>query len=166
MAKRRKVKVVDLAEWPIGLDFNWSLCVICQTHTGQPLITATADGCRSLAENLNAFSKSGSLPSTVRIQHMDDGSGLQQTLSKKVAKYHKVCRTRYISAKLKHPEQSKSDASTTTVDESKSEILSRNTRSSSNFVDIKTVCIFCDCSHRFSKDKLHSALTLGIGPNI
>ena len=69
MAKRRKVEVVDLAEWPIGPDFNWSLCVICQAHTGQPLITATADGCRSLAENLNAFSKSGSLPSSVHIQN-------------------------------------------------------------------------------------------------
>ena len=100
MTKRRKVELVDLAEWPKGPAFDWNLCALCQTCTSQPLISATAAGCSSLAESLKAFSDYGALPSSVRIHHMDDGIGLMETLNKNGAKYHKMCRNSYGSLQL------------------------------------------------------------------
>ena len=42
----------------------------------------------------------------------------------------------------------------------------RNTRSSTNFVNLKSVCLYCDCAKRSMRDRLHSFSTLDIGLSV
>ena len=67
MSKKRKTELVGLEHWPVVpvAAIDWTLCILCQEKTSQPLVTPTAPGYVSLAENLSSFQKHGALPATV-----------------------------------------------------------------------------------------------------
>ena len=92
MSKKRKVELVNLVDWSVNstTPLNWTLCVICQTPSDQHLITPTQAGYESLASNLQQFVDRSALPSSVRIDRMNDGSGIENTLMSSNAKYHKM----------------------------------------------------------------------------
>ena len=167
MANKRKLELVDLNQefLPPPIPLDWTLCVLCQISSDQPLQTPTHVGYLSLADNLSSFAESGLLPSTVRFQQLNDGSGLVETLEKNQGKYHKVCRSRYDSFKLARlVRSSNAGPSSSDLDECPTTAC-RNLWSSSNTVDIRTVCIFCD-SGALRDNPLVNASTLDIGSSI
>ena len=172
MSKKRKVELVNLVDWSVNstTPLNWTLCVICQTPSDQHLITPTQAGYESLASNLQQFVDRSALQSSVRIDRMNDGSGIENTLMSNNAKYHKMCRSKYNSRQLERI----ASASTTVLtvsdsgdDESQLPTSSgaRSTRSASNASDIKKTCIFCDGVPENSSP-LVAAMTKDTGPNI
>ena len=107
MSKKRRLSHVDLSIWPTTSlpDINWVQCILCQTDTDQPLIQPTESGYISLIDHLREFAKLDALPRTVRLQQMDDGSGVLQTFVTHNAKYHKICRNMYDAQKLSRLQQ-------------------------------------------------------------
>ena len=90
---------------------DWNKCVLCQKHTKENLrnpanfrgsnTKCNADtGYKILGANLNSFSKIGSLPMDIDIARLDDGSGIENTLRKNQAKWHKSCRNKVDNQKL------------------------------------------------------------------
>ena len=60
-----------------------------------------------MAENLQGFFAIGALPFDVKQNQLDDGSGLFNTLSKHEASWHKSCKDKINSTKLKRAEKRK-----------------------------------------------------------
>ena len=88
--------------------FEWSLCILCQKLTKEslqcPVRSKRLDlgaGYKSMAENLQGFFAIGALPFDVKQNKLDDGSGLFNTLSKHEAPWHKSCKDKINSTKLK-----------------------------------------------------------------
>lgn len=164
MSKKRKLSHVDLSDWPTtafpGID--WAQCLLCQTGADQVLIQPTLAGYRSLIEHLTEFAKHDALPRTVRLQQMDDGSGLLQTFVSHNAQYHKSCRSKYDSQKVARL-QARGERDEIEVESGTS---SRTTRSSHEAFDIKSVCLFCEDDQTNPKEKLVQASTMSIGETI
>ena len=77
---------------------DWNLCVLCQKTNSDPLIDPSKarnksqpSGHKTLANNLAELDKLGALPLLIDISRLDDGSGLEETLLKNTAKWHKEC---------------------------------------------------------------------------
>ena len=93
---------------------EWSLCILCQKLTKEslqcPVRSKRLDlgaGYKSMAENLQGFFAIGALPFDVKQNQLDDGSGLFNTLSKHEASWHKSCKDKINSTKLKRAEKRK-----------------------------------------------------------
>ena len=130
--------------------FQWSLCILCQNDTKEslqcPARSKRADlgaGYRSMAENLQRFFAIGAFPFDVNPIHLDDGSGLCNTLIKHEASWHKSCKDNINSTKLKRAEKRK-------ICEEPSPHSPRKTRRTSSFgssycgIKEEEVCFFCD----------------------
>ena len=94
--------------------FQWSLCILCQNNTKEslqcPARSKRADlvaGYHSMAENLQGLFAIGAFPFDVNPNHLDDGSGLCNTLLKHEASWHKSCKDKINSTKLKRAEKRK-----------------------------------------------------------
>ena len=88
----------------------WNLCALCQTYTiGEnlqcPANSTTKDvgaGYRSFAKNINEFVSLGTLPIfPLRLRHLDDGSGIDNTLMTNRASWHKSCHNKFDNQHLK-----------------------------------------------------------------
>ena len=56
------------------------------------LICPMVAGYTSLINNLSRFAEVNALPRSINFEQMNDGSGVLATLTRKCAKYHKLCR--------------------------------------------------------------------------
>lgn len=92
---------------PLAMD--WKLCIICQTtKTGEPL-QCPANSKRkdvgasysSFARNLEEFQKIGSVPGNLNVEDLNDGQGIEHTLTERKAMWHKTCRNAFGNAKEK-----------------------------------------------------------------
>ena len=162
MSKRRKLEVVDPAQDRTVVPIDWELCIVCQTTSNEPLVHPTLAGYESLINRLEKFAEHNALPTSVRLQQMNDGSGTLSTLSKNGAKYHKQCRNRYDDQKLSRLLSSLHAPDDTA---GATDCSSFTTRSSSASVDIKTSWLFCD-GPSLPENNLVSACTKKIGPKI
>ncbi|KAG7155159.1 hypothetical protein Hamer_G024624 [Homarus americanus] len=82
----------------------------------EPLICPAASkrhdggaGYKSLADNLLAFNELGEVVG-VNIEGLDEGEGIERTLTTRQAKWHKSCRVRYDNLKLQ-PAQKRKESS-------------------------------------------------------
>ncbi|KAK3910268.1 Chromosome-associated kinesin KIF4 [Frankliniella fusca] len=94
-------------------DFDWKLCVLCQSKSTGPStgplrcpglnpISNTVDqGYITLERNLLGFKALNALPSSVRISQLDDGSGIAKTLSAHRAKFHVACMNKFKTTELR-----------------------------------------------------------------
>ena len=89
---------------------DWSLCMLCQQSNKQQLREPAngrnqnqASGYSTLVNNLLEMEQLEELPDEINISHLDDGSGLRNTLEKNNAKWHKVCYDKYNSTKVLSP---------------------------------------------------------------
>ena len=87
---------------------DWKLCILCQEHTAEalrcPLQSKRADkgsGYTSLAEHLTQFNELGQLPSTMPIERLDEGHGIEAAMVANKAQYHQTCRLKYNETMLK-----------------------------------------------------------------
>jgi len=93
-----------------------------------------------MAENLQGFFAIGAFPFDLNQNHLDDGSGLCKTLIKHEASWHKSCKDKINSTKLKRTEKRK-------ICDEPSPLSPRKTRRTSSFglviaEPIKKSCAF------------------------
>ena len=95
------VQACKMAKWHVLVDtelkiptakridtggINWNFCILCQKDgTGLRIRYA------SLAEQLINFNELGHMQIEVDIKQLDDGSGIEATLAKHHAGWHKSC---------------------------------------------------------------------------
>ena len=103
---------------------DWNICVICQKKTDERLVCPADSkrqevgaGYKSCAKNLLELNGLESLPVDLDIERLDDGEGIEATLIKNKAKWHKTCRDRYNQTRItrarkrKQPETGHEDGS-------------------------------------------------------
>ena len=84
-----------------------------KTYEGESTMSSSLKAIRfgsrlqEYAENLQGFFAIGALPFDVKQNQLDDGSGLFNTLSKHEASWHKSCKDKINSTKLKRAEKRK-----------------------------------------------------------
>ncbi len=79
-------------------NIDCSLCVLCQQPSPGHLIDPCNDrshekpkGYRTLANNLEELHSLNALPLNIDVSRLDDGSGIEETLTTNFAKWHKSC---------------------------------------------------------------------------
>ena len=87
---------------------NRDLCILCQEN-GKGLQcpyavknnkASVGSGYKTLAEQLTNFSELGHMPIDVDIKQLDDGDGIEATLMRHHAGWHKTCRLKFNQTKL------------------------------------------------------------------
>ena len=175
------LRVVDCSNSPNPI-VNWSLCIICQRTIPSDSLVCPADskkqnagaGYSTLANDLLGFNAIDCLPSTINLNALDDGSGIQNTLSINCACWHKSCRDSINSTKLGRAQKRKythSENSGTSTADIYSEPLSsvpRLTRSLSNAVlQADNVCFFCEEKQGSApSDKLWQVRTFSVDQRV
>ena len=76
---------------------NWNIGVICHYDKNEPFECPShstqldkLSGYKSLAENIIRFHELGELPRTLQLARLDNGHGVEETLSANNAKWHKL----------------------------------------------------------------------------
>ena len=95
--------------------FDWDACIFCQaSDRSEPLQcpalskrTDAGAGYQSVASNITGFAELGELPGFIRLSALDEGQGTAATLAEHNAKWHKSCRDKFNSTKLKRAEKRK-----------------------------------------------------------
>ena len=107
MAKRHKLVNASTPAPKKRSSIDWSLCVLCQAKTGVPMQYPTrstrepcGSGYKSLAHHLRKFEELGYNPVNVSTSLLDDGDGIEATLMKHNAGWHKNCRLKVTEEKL------------------------------------------------------------------
>lgn len=127
---------------------DWEKCILCQEATSEHLQcpaeskrsdVSTGRGYFTLSLNIVRFGELDELPMPIDLGRLDEGNGIEATLLKHEAKWHKSCHTKFNVTKLLRAEKRKS-----TVEDSDLEnaIPRKHTRKSgSHDTDL---CFFCE----------------------
>ena len=90
--------------------FDWNISVFCQENTSEkrecPLNSKQSNrgvGYITLQKNLQGFYEAGELH--LDVAELDEGEGIAETLWKHNASWHKSCRVKYNTTKLKRLER-------------------------------------------------------------
>jgi hypothetical protein len=91
----------------VGVSIEWDRCVMCQLETNEKLVcpanskrTDPLAGYQSFAEILPLFAEANLLKPGFKIDRLDNGSGIVETLCVNNAKWHKSCRLYYYQTRL------------------------------------------------------------------
>lgn len=124
---------------------NWELCVLCQEDTGVVLQCPVnsrrgpiGNGYISLAGHLAKFYELGQMPMNIDTARLDDGDGIEATLMRHNARWHKACRLKVNQTKLERLELSLKTENVKTCP-------AVTTRSKHDKVDLtEAVCFLCN----------------------
>ena len=134
-----------------GVDqMNWNLCVLCQMEGDAMLIDPAKtrnknqpSGYQTTSMNLKALGDVNALPFGIRLDRLDDGNGIENTLRLNTARLHKSCYTACNSRtvlraqkKRKHDAEPRSPV--------KSKLWSSFSTPSECDASDEGVCFFCD----------------------
>jgi len=108
-------------------------------------------GYTSLAEQLISFNEISRMPINVDIKKLDNGSGIEATLAKHCAGWHKSCRLKFSQTKLERLKKQLNDEKVSTPP-------SVNTRSCHTTIDLKDDKFFL-CNDPGGSEGLHNAST-------
>ena len=140
---------------------NWKLCIFCQKHTKSDLqcpartTKTSVVGYKTLEEQLFQFEKLGHVPMGIDIKSFDDGNGIEATMIKHQACWHKSCRLKFSQTKLDRLKRKVThEASASPSNEGV------QTRSQHDSIDCQAICIFCDEPAGYAG--LHNACTYDI----
>ena len=124
---------------------NWNLCVLCQLDINAALECPTrstrptsGSGYKSLAEHLMQFQSLGRVPMDIDINRLDDGDGIETTLMRHQACWHKTCQLNFNQTKLDR--------------------LNKKVVQEENEIDATCLC----CGKAASSEGLHNASTYDI----
>ena len=168
MAKRHVLVDIETPT-PKRIDtggINWEFCILCQENgTGLQCPYAvknkkmiTGSGYRSLAEQLISFNELGHMPINVDIKQLDDGGGIEATLARNRAGWHKSCRLKFNQTKLERLKKQQNNEKVSTPP-------SVHTRSSHRSIDLKDdKCFLCD--NPGGSEGLHNASTYNIDAKV
>lgn len=143
-----KFKVVDPSR-PVQKEpkvINWQLCVLCQVDDSSKLVVPSQNSCAekfqgyakldALLQDFDSAGVLSSLPFSVDLSALNDGSGVYETLLKNSAVYHKKCQLQCTDKELKRAIKRKTKEKPPNNSPVK-------TRRLSNGFD-RTKCIFCN----------------------
>ena len=148
---------------------DWSFCIICQKPTGENLQCPAnskrkgpAIGYTSFVNNLKEFQNLDILPVSLKIDSLDEGPGIEQTLASRNASWHKSCRDLFSNTKLEHAKKRKlaetqAHKSTGTGSPIKARRSSTRVHSATDVV-INNQCFFCDKADNLSSFRSASTL--------
>ncbi len=140
---------------------NWDLCALCQVDTGTALqcpannnmSAPNVDGYVSLTSNLIEFAELGEIPMNIDIARLNDGDGIETTMRRHTARWHKACRLKVNQTKLKRLQHSMKSKNVKV--DGPSPIATRTTH---NKVDLtKDICFLCN--EPAGSKNLHRACT-------
>lgn len=140
---------------------NWQMCAICQEVTSEalqcPADTKRSDvgaGYKTLAGNIEKFSKLGCMPRDLCLSRLDEGNGIEGIFLANKARWHKSCYALFNSTKLKSTEKRHA-----TLEEDL--VGGKFTRSNVSVYSKETVpiCFTCDKS---DGQTLHNVSMLGL----
>lgn len=140
---------------------NWQNCAICQDATSEalqcPADTKRSDvgaGYKTLAGNIEKFSKLGCMPTDLCLSRLDEGNGIEGTFLANKARWHKSCYALFNSTKVKRAEKRHA-----TLEEDL--VGGKFTRSNVSVCSKETVpaCFICD---KCDGQTLHNVSTLGL----
>ncbi|KAK3909702.1 Cis-prenyltransferase 4, chloroplastic [Frankliniella fusca] len=86
------------------LEVDWAKCIVCQSDSAEklecpadnPIVSRRSTGYMTFAAKLNTLHNFNYLmPSKLRVQKLDNGTGYENTLSSNNAKWHKSCISAY-----------------------------------------------------------------------
>ena len=163
MAKRHVlVDATSSKRCKVARNTNWELCVLCQEDTGvalqcpvNSLRAPIGNGYISLASHLTKFCELGHMPMNIDIARLDDGDGLEATLTKHSARWHKACRLKVNQTKLERLELSMKPENVKTCPSAVT------TRSKHDKVDLTEATCFL-CNEPAGSATLHRACTQDI----
>ena len=71
---------------------DWNKCLLCQEVTSEvPRCWCHGKGYSTLSLNITRFSELNELPMPIDLRRLDEGNGVEATLRKNMAKWHKFC---------------------------------------------------------------------------
>ena len=147
---------------------NWELCVLCQEDTKATLECPAkstkapiGSGYKSLAEHLIQFQSIGHMPMDIDIETLDDGDGIDATMMRHKASWHKTCRLKFNKTQLERLRSRSIEQDEEKCEEQDEVKESMQTRSSHGRIDLKEArCFFCD--EPAGSAGLHNASTYDI----
>ena len=91
---------------------DWTKCALCQKVTSEKLQCPTKSsrndsgaGYCTLAENIERFSELNHLPIEIDVARLDEGTGISDKLKQHRAMWHKSCKDKFNSNKIKRAEK-------------------------------------------------------------
>ena len=135
------------------LQIKWNLCVLCQKKDNKPLVHPK-DGYEIIEKNILKFSEVDALPHKLNFNHINDGTGISQTLHKNNARWHKSCYLAYCPQKLERAIKRRNEDEGTDCASPVKTRRSIGPLPSSN----KDICFFCE-EPSTKKNKLIKAVT-------
>ena len=133
---------------PVSIDLQ--LCVLCQERKEESLQcpanskrTDLGAGYKTLAENLLLFNELGMVPFAINLEQLNDGSGVDNTLLKNKASWHKSCKDKVNSTKLKRAQKRREQGEDAT---SHSPVKTRRTSlaGEGRLNENESKCFFCN----------------------
>ena len=174
------VKYVSVIDSVVNSAMDWKLCIICHTKTREvlqcPALSKRKDvgaSYHSFARNIEEFQKIGAVPLHVSIEDLNDGQGIESTLSNRKALWHKSCRNAFRNARLERARKRKLEnkENEDTTEEENTFITTETTcspvkRRSSSLTSNKSrdQCFFCELGD--SPQNLHLASTLEVDEKV
>ena len=96
---------------------DWRKCCLCQTDKKEELKSPPThyacspenDGYSMIATNVPLFQAINQQPIRLDMSRLDDGGGIEETLRRNNAKYHRSCRLMFSNSKLEHARKRAAD---------------------------------------------------------
>ena len=95
------------------MKIDWNNCLLCQEVTSEVLRCPAESKCLDVGAGKgystlsSHFSELNELPMPIDLRHLDEGNGVEATLRKNKAKWHKFCHSKFNITKLKQAEKEK-----------------------------------------------------------
>ncbi len=99
----KKLKLLSSRSVPAVQPTDWTLCALCQQPSSESLIDPSKSKNKSqstLVDNLRSLYELNSLPLSITISRLDDGTGIEGTLKLHNAKWHKTCYVMFNKTKV------------------------------------------------------------------
>ena len=156
---------------PSGVTTDWDKCILCQKVTSEVLQcparlkrsnVTVGQGYSTLSSNIVRFSELHKLPMPIDIGCLDEGGGIEATLLKHKAKWHKSCHSKFNTTKLQRAEKRKAS-----MDDSDMEcpIAKKYIRTKDHHeLNTKDICFFCETSS--TSEPLHEVSTFQVDSRV
>ena len=156
---------------PSGVTTDWDKCFLCQKVTSEVLQcparlkcsnVTVGQGYSTLSSSIVRFSELHELPMPIDIGCLDEGGGIEATLLKHKAKWHKSCHSKFNTTKLQRAEKRKAS-----MDDSDMEcpIAKKYIRTKDHHeLNTKDICFFCETSS--TSEPLHEVSTFQVDSRV
>ena len=150
---------------------NYELCALCQKEIDDVKMNPSerkglnrASGYATLARNIPEFNKIGKMPLDLDIDRINDGSGIENTLQKNKAFYHKSCHKQFCNMKLERAQKQACKRKIEDIDTENSSPVKTRRILNSTPTSKKRLCFFCEeCN---GKEDFHEVQTFQVDESV